>query len=70
MHALFDKEKSIEKRFIRADLVTPRNHASDQAGFDLGIRAGRRAGKEGINCNLTLLFLCTGTGLCGSRRFL
>lgn len=35
-----------------------------------GIRAAEELEKEGINCNLTLLFsFCPGAGLCRSGRF-
>lgn len=75
MHASFDKEKSIEKARHLVDLYQQQGVEKSRILIKLastweGIRAAEELEKEGINCNLTLLFFfCTGAGLCRSRRF-
>lgn len=71
----FDKEKSIEKARHLVDLYQQQGVEKSRILIKLastweGIRAAEELEKEGINCNLTLLFsFCTGAGLCRSRRF-
>lgn len=61
MHASFDKEKSIEKARHLVDLYQQQGVEKSRILIKLastweGIRAAEELEKEGINCNLTLLF--------------
>lgn len=68
----YDEEACIAKARRLIKLYNEAGISNDRILIKLastwqGIRAAEKLEKEGINCNLTLLFLCTSSCMCGSR---